>query len=355
MSELRALMVTPLSGPLARFGRASAAALDLWAREAAELPQPWRGVRLVVLDTNPDPVLALRRGLDASPHLVFGPYGSGPARKVLAATRRVVWNHGGALSSLRWPTYPGAVNILAPASSYFVGVLEAVREAEAKPAPHVKILHGPTAFAIDVASGAARAADRVGFQSTVIAFERGDAKATTRKVSRSELLLLAGTFEDELAAGSVLLERRWSAAAFVAAGVDEILAPLGAVREGLLGPSQWVSSAVGETNEGPDPSWFFERYRGATGSVPPYPAVQAFAAGVIAARCLRDAGTPDDEALLAAARRLECRTLYGGFRLDPVAGLQAGHHVRTVQWQGGRRVVVWPRRVAERPLIYPAQ
>ena len=77
--------------------------------------------------------------------------------------------------------------------------------------------------------------------------------------------------------------------------------------------------------------------------------MQAFAAGVICARCLRD-GRTEDEAQLAAARRLECTTLYGSFRLDPETGLQAGHEVLIVQWQDGARRVVWPPERAERSL-----
>ena len=60
-----------------------------------------------------------------------------------------------------------------------------------------------------------------------------------------------------------------------------------------------------------------------------------------------------DAAQLAAARQLACTTLYGGFRLDPVSGLQVGHRVLTVQWQNGARRVVWPPEQAERSLLYP--
>ncbi len=67
MSELRALLVTPLSGPLARFGRAGAAALRLWAAEAADLPPPWRSVRLDLHDTHSDPAAAMRSGLASRP------------------------------------------------------------------------------------------------------------------------------------------------------------------------------------------------------------------------------------------------------------------------------------------------
>jgi branched-chain amino acid transport system substrate-binding protein len=139
----------------------------------------------------------------------------------------------------------------------------------------------------------------------------------------------------------------------VAAGVEEVLAPLGPGRDGLLGPAQWVAATAPDPDEGPDAAWFVDAFRRATGEEPGYPAVQAFAAGVLSARCLRDAGTTDDAAQLAAAAGLSCRTLYGGFRLDPVTGLQVGHQVLTVQWQGGSRRVVWPPELAERPLLYP--
>jgi hypothetical protein len=39
------------------------------------------------------------------------------------------------------------------------------------------------------------------------------------------------------------------------------------------------------------------------------------------------------------------------FCLDPDSGLQAGHHVLTVQWQGRVRRVIWPPNRTERQLI----
>ena len=79
VSELRAHLVTPLSGPLACFGRAGAVALRLWAAEAADLPHLWRRVRLDLHDAYPDPAAAMQNGSASQPHLVFGPYGSHPS------------------------------------------------------------------------------------------------------------------------------------------------------------------------------------------------------------------------------------------------------------------------------------
>ncbi len=296
----------------------------------------------------------MREGLTSRPHLVFGPYGSGPARQALATAQRLVWNHGGASESIRWPAFPQVVNVLAPASSYFRGALEAVRCAD-RGARRVTILHATTGFGLEVARGATEAAGKLGFDVTALGFGSGDVARATATLPEAEVLLVAGSFDDELECARGLLGRSWRAVGLVGAGVDEVLAPLGAAREGLLGPAQWIAPAAVEPDEGPDVDWFVARYRSAVGADPPYPAAQAFVAGVLAARCLRDAKSVDDAAQLAVARHLACRTLYGDFRLDPATGLQVGHRVVTVQWQQGRRRAIWPPDLAEAALRYPLE
>ncbi len=352
MAILRVALVTPLTGPLARYGRAGATAVDVWARQAARRPAGWRGVKLEVHDAHPDPAQAMHAATASHPDIVFGPYGSSPTVAAAAATDRLVWNHGGATSQLARPRFPHVVNVPSPASAYFRGTLQAVRAADPD-ARTVALLHGETGFARDVASGARAAATALAFEVRAVEFPPGQAPDAAAGLPDAEALLVVGSFDDELAAARVLLGRGWRAAAFVAAGVQEVLAPLGAGREGLLGPAQWVAATAPEPDEGPDAAWFVDAFRRATGEEASYPAVQAFAAGVLSARCLRDAGTTDDAAQLAAAARLSCRTLYGGFRLDPVTGLQVGHEVLTVQWQEGSRRVVWPPELAESPLSYP--
>lgn len=327
---IHAALVTPTSGPLALFGGAGAVALRAWAeRFSGDL-----GVRLGVHDAYPDPVAALHRALADRPDLLFGPYGSGPAAAVARATDRLVWNHGGATLGAR----STVVNLLSPARTYFDGTVRSVLDAD----PGVRsaaILHGDTAFGRQVGAGAAATATALGL--TV--------RATTdlSDLPEADLLLVAGRFEDEVAAARRLLPGRWRAAAFVGAGVEEVLAGLGGDREGLLGPAQWIAAAAPEPDEGPALPEFAAAYRDLGGREPPYPAVQAFAAGLVAARCVRDAGGTDDAALRAAALHLDRTTVFGRFALDPVTGAQVGHRVVTVQWQDGARRVVWPPERAQ--------
>jgi branched-chain amino acid transport system substrate-binding protein len=217
----------------------------------------------------------------------------------------------------------------------------------------VSLFHTTSGFGRDVATGAASAAINLKFEVEFVAFEPGHAASAASLVPHADILLVVGSFADELAAAPILLKRTWRAAAFVGAGVEEVLAPLGNQREGLLGPAQWIASAAPEPDEGPDADWFVTRYKGVAGGDPPYPAAQAFAAGLLCARCLRDSGCCEDTAQLAAAHQLVCTTLYGAFRIDPVSGLQSGHQILIVQWQNGIRRVVWPPEQAERPLLLP--
>jgi branched-chain amino acid transport system substrate-binding protein len=234
--------------------------------------------------------------------------------------------------------------VLAPAATYFHGAVRAVRQADPA-ARTVCVLGSDTGFGRAVADGAAGESSRLGLRVT-----RGGLPAD---VQDADMLLVAGRFADEVAAAWRFLPGRWRAAGFVAAGVAEVLADLGARREGLLGPAQWVAEAAPTPEVGPSAAEFVAAYRRRTGGDPPYPAAQAFAAGVIATRCLREAGTAADTALLAAARGLDCTTMFGRFRLDPHTHQQVGHRVLTVQWQDGMRRVVWPPQQAQAPLRYP--
>jgi branched-chain amino acid transport system substrate-binding protein len=350
---LRAALVTPLSGPLGGFGQAGAAALSLWADWPSDGHSDRHGsrfaarVELTVVDAHPDPVAALRRAERTAPDLLFGPYGSSTTAAVAGATSRLVWNHGGA----RVPAVGNLVSVLAPADTYFRGAVRAVREAD----PELRalcVLSSDTGFSRAVAAGAVREAGRLGLRA---AEGRLPVAGGWRPDGGHEagMLLVAGPFEDEVAAARRLLPGRWRAAGFVGAGVDEVLADLGAGREGLLGPAQWLAEAAPRPGEGPPAGEFAAAYRRRTGADPPYPAAQAFAAGVIAARCLREAGTADDATLMEAACALECTTMYGRFRLDARSRQQVGHQVLTVQWQDGARRVIWPPEQAQAPLRYP--
>jgi len=342
VKPIRAAMVTPLTGPLAMYGRVAGEAVRLWVDEVAE-PE---SVALTLYDTHPDPVSALRQAEASRPDVLFGPYGRGPALAVARATSRLMWNGGGATARLAAPEFENVVNIPAPAASYFQGGLAAIRDADPQVASMVAI-HTGKGFSGEVAGGAVSAAREIGVTCAEALFQPGRASESLARAPSADVLALVGSFEDELEMVRAANRRRWRAVLSVGAGVDEVLEALGDGREGLLGPAQWMPRAAFRPDVGPDFEWFINSYQRRCGALPPYPAVQALAAAVIWWECVRVAGTLEESALLAQARRLDVRTLYGAFRLDPVSGLQVGHRVVTVQWQDGFRRVVWPPHRAE--------
>ena len=94
--------------------------------------------------------------------------------------------------------------------------------------------------------------------------------------------------------------------------------------EGLLAPVQWHRELHSQPELGP-----------ATIELTDYLAAQAYAACLIAERCLElEPANP-----LAAARRLRTTTFFGRFQLD-ADGLQVGHRLSVVQWRGGRHELI---------------
>jgi branched-chain amino acid transport system substrate-binding protein len=350
MTTLHAALVTPLSGPLGLYGKTGATALTLWAKKAARLPAPWTQVELEVSDSADDLHTALHTALAKRPDVVFGPYGSGPMLTIARACPRLIWNHGGASSRLARPAFPQVVNVLSPASRYFAAVLQAIHASDPT-ARTISLMHSTTGFGQDVAAGAKREAERLEMRLQAVPFEPAHPLEVVERVPQADILLVAGNFADESALAPRFLSGAWRFRAFVGAGVEEVLASLGELREGLLGPAQWIAHTALKPDEGPDAAWFVTRYHEEAGADPPYAAAQAFAAGILYARCLRETGDSGEEMIQAAAQKLVCRTLFGAFQIDPETGLQKGHEVVIVQWQQGLRHVVWPKSQAEASLL----
>jgi branched-chain amino acid transport system substrate-binding protein len=293
----------------------------------------------------------VRRRLDAlvEADLLIGPYGSdlvGEAARWAAEHGRLLWNHGG--SADRVQRLPGVVSVPSPASRYFAPVLEAL----ADPLPGARILLAASGgrFGGAIAEGVAEAAGRLGMEvvGTVAPAEAADS-------AEAEVLLLAGTFAEDVA---VLrrLRRRPGAVAAVAAGMSIFRSALGPQADGVLGPSQWEEGLHHPVNLGPRQGDAVRSLRAAAlpqlqpgpGHVD-YPAAQAYAAGLIAMQCVEEAGGPHEPALLEAARRLECTTFFGRFGVGE-DGRQRDHEVLAVQWQQGVKRVVWPPHLAEVPV-----
>ncbi len=344
---MRAALVTPLTGPLALYGTAGARALQLWADGEPDGAEP---ITLTVHDAHPDPAEAIAAARATDPDLLFGPYGSGPARAMARLADRLWWNHGGAAVDPSAERTARHVDVLGASAGYLRGAVQAL-VAAAPDLRSVLVLHSPSGFGRAVGGDGISAAHAAGLQVTV---REVASPVELFELPPAEIVLAAGDFALEQAVAEMLLdqvadrdgwylraERR--AAVLVSAGTAEVLERFEDRREGLLGPAQWLAAAAPTAPQlGPSPERFAAAYRARHGEEPSYPAAQAYAAGVLAAHCLAVTVGGGDDAVWASACALDTTTLFGAFRLDPATGAQIGHGVVTVQWQDGARVPVWP-------------
>src|SRR6266571_2040248 len=177
MTTLHAALATPLTGPLALYGKTCATALRLWAEKAASLPSNFTKVELDVQDTGENLHEAVQTVLQRQPDVIFGPYGSGPMLMFARSCPRLLWNHGGASSRLALPAFPQVVNVLSPASTYFAGVLEAIHASDPT-ARTISLFHSTTGFGRDVARGAQAEATRQHMTIHAVPFEPSQAFET---------------------------------------------------------------------------------------------------------------------------------------------------------------------------------
>ena len=320
-------------------------------------------VRLVYYDDASLPASAAanaERLLDADAvEVLIGPYGSDLNRAVLPVAGgrgRLVWNHGGASDDIHVEG-GRAVGILTPVSRYFAGLIELVRSLDSD-AARVALLHRRGgAFGRLAALGVRAAASDAMFVADVVTYSSlaSEIPGVMARLERrrTDVVISAGSFDDEVPLARALVESRLrvKAIGLTAAAMQEFSHTLGTHAEGFLGPSQWEPRLAYATDFGPDSHEVAEGIR-AQGAPPDYPAAQAYAACLIAQRCLEEAGA-DDESLWRAACALECGTFFGRFRIDPGTGLQVGHEVVLVQWRGGRKLVVWPPTFSQAKPRYP--
>ena len=286
--------------------------------------------------------------------ILIGPYGSDLTRAVASVSSRygrVLWNHGGAADDIHRPG-GRVVGILTPVSRYFAGLLQLTRSLD----PHARrvvVLHRRgSSFGRLAAQGAREIGREMGFRTTTITYSsvRDDLPRLLAKLrhQRPELILSAGAFEDDCALGQELIAAGVKAKAFgfVAAAMQDFQEALGRKVEGFLGPSQWEPGLGYPVDYGPAKDEVVRRLR-AAGAAPDYPAAQAYAACLIAQRCLEEAASTDDEALWQAACTFDGSTFFGRFRIDPRTGLQVGHEMVWVQWRGETKYIVWPLDLTE--------
>ena len=292
--------------------------------------------------------------------ILLGPY-SGvlalAAVQVAEGHGRLLWNQGGASDTIYQQGFKWVVGILTPASRYLEGWLPLVRAADPK-AESLAILRASTgAFPKSVTAEMEHQAAQLGFKISLL--REFDAAIDNFRVildeveqARPELLLGVGRIQNDLLLADQLARRDLGlkGVAIVATPIQQFKDELGEAADGFVGPSQWENTGSYATDYGPIGAEVIASLRSKGYQAVDYPMVQAYAAGLVAQRCVEEAGTLEDAALRVVAGRLDFSTFYGRFKIDPDTGCQIGRSTVLVQWQHGSKVVIGQ---GQSPMVYP--
>ena len=295
--------------------------------------------------------------------LLFGPYSSvltTAAAAVAEERHRLMWNQGGASDDVYQKGYRGIIGILTPASRYLAGLLPLVREADSGARTAGILRATPGAFPKAVSSGVEQSAAEWRFNVDFV-WEFDAARtdfselAATAASHRPDVLVVVGRIANDLAIAKLLAAdtQAFKTVAVVASPIDQFRRALGTQADGFLGPSQWERDADYGVDFGPTGEEALTSMGRQSSLAADYPMVQAYAAGLVAQRCVEEAGTLDETRVRTTASRLDFSTFYGRFKIDADSGRQVGRDVVLVQWQRGRKVIVWPPKQRRRTLIYP--
>ncbi len=323
----------------------------LWAKEINErgglLGHP---VELVIYNDGSDPGTAAKKyekliTVDKV-DLLFGPYSSG----ITAAVMPVTEKHGypllvtGASSDGLWEKgYTGVFGMYTSASKYTVGFLEMmVLEGTKK----IAVFFADDNFSRYSAKGTKEWAERFGLE--ILKYEEFsrevpdlDSYLLGARNAGAEAVIVCGHFNEAVKMARSLAGMRWSPAAYASVGpaLDRFGEVLGVKAEGIFSSSQWESSC----KLCPPPFRdFSNHFLAAYGEKPSYHAASAFAGGQVVEEVLNLTGSLDREKFKKTVFSLDTTTLLGRFGVDS-RGVQVRHFPLIIQWQKGKKEVVWPR------------
>ena len=309
-----------------------------------------RQVRLVVVDDRSDPSRARdaygRFAGKRETDLVLSPYGTPITLEVSEVTERsgyVLVVAGAAAESIWNRGFRFVFGIYAPAERFFIGFLDLfAREGF----DSVLLVRETGEFHREIAAGVRKWAADFG-----VALE-GDIEFDPRSADFGNLAeriraadpgaLIVSAYPDP---GYALL-REFSARNYRPRALALDILPIhpdflknaGSVGEGVFSPSQWEPM---ERLPFPGTRDFIRTFESRERMPPSYHATSAFASCQILETAVRAVGSLDQKRIREYISSLDTVTILGRFKVDP-RGLQIGHNTITIQWQDGRKVIVYP-------------
>jgi len=319
-----------------------------------------RKVELVIYDDQSTPATAVRLYekliTEDKVDAVMGPYSSAVSEAVANVTekyKKVMVAPLAATTSIFKKGRKYIFMVITPAENYLDGLIDMAAKRGLKT---VAIINEDTLFPKASASGTAEAAKKRGMQVVLQeAYPKGntDFSALLVKIKAANPdVIAAGTyFDDAVAITRQMKELNVNPKMFgltVGGDLPEFHDLLKQNAEYVYGSTQWDESLPY-----PGQKEFLAAYKAKfKGQEPSYHTAAGYAGCLIYAEAVKKAGTLDADKVRDQLLRMEIRTAFGDYKIEP-DGFQIAHKMVMLQWQDGKRIVVWPDDLSNGKPRYP--
>lgn len=311
-----------------------------------------RPVQLLVRNDEGDPQKALKfyEGFiqEERVDFLFGPYSSLITQAVAPLAEKHGYpliSSGGAADRL-WDGNPTLLfGLYTQAGRHPLGFLEILLQQGVE---RLAVMSFPGPFPEDAARGVGKWAERLGLavvSRQTFAGPDADLSAGVAQARKSgaEAVLACGYAQDGEAVRRALDAAGWRPRAFfatVAPTLESYGERLGPLAEGTFSSSLWEPTLPYE-----GVAQFTRDFRNQFGYTPSHHAAGAYAAGQILAQAVAKAGSTERRRVAEALAGLDTVSVIGRFGVDK-RGMQIRHFPVVIQWQQGRKQIVWPREMA---------
>ena len=281
--------------------------------------------------------------------LVLAPYGTTLTYAASSVTERhgYVLLASGASGEIIWSRgYRYVFGVYGVAGRYFIGFLDIAARAGLK---SLAILSEDALFTMDAANGAANWARRLGLDIQWRHTYQGSTKDFKTAVAKLQELapdaVVVCTYPPD---GYAFLQelaqttyRPRALAMSITPSLPDFFENAGPQAEGVFGPSQWEPD---ERIPFPGTRRFVAEFEKFTNLSPSYHAGSAYAGCQLLQESIAASGSLDHGKIRDYIASLDTVTVIGRFKVDP-RGRQIGHNTIIIQWQDGKKEIVYPGKM----------
>jgi branched-chain amino acid transport system substrate-binding protein len=285
--------------------------------------------------------------------LILSPYGSTltlAAAKVAEKYRYVLLAASASATQIWEQGFRYTFGVYNTADRYFVGFLDLVARAQMH---NVAVVHSDETFHVSAAHGIYKWARLFGLE---IAYkkqfnsEHDELPAIVEELSKQQLdsIIFCG-YPQACYRFLKLLEQHSlkppGLALTIAPAMQNFYTQVGAFAENIFGPSQWEAD---ERIPFPGTIQFITNFYIKTKTKPSYQACSSYSSGQILENAINHAGKLDHTLIRDYVASLDTVTIMGRFKVDHT-GKQVGHNAIVIQWQDGKKEIVYPTKMQTAP------